>query len=166
MGRSLKSRRYIEVTHTGIESTRTFLRSIDNTKKYLLDPVAPIDLGSLKNCDKRAKDRVPTGGVVIIHDLQRKRQYKVNIKNLSIGGLCCEIETDSVFMGTEIMVEFVGSISKAGLDVVKSKVMWIVPIANRSNNTALIGLGFAHDLNKTKIKKISDYVDILKSEVA
>lgn len=138
---------------------------MDNTKNYLLTPMPPIDLGSLKNNDKRIKDRIQAGGVVIIHDLFRNRQFKVQIKNFSIGGLCCEIDREgSMILGSEVMVEFVGSISKAGLDVVKSKVMWVTPIHNHPAKALLIGLEFSNEISATKTKKIAEFVNTLRNE--
>lgn len=69
-------------------------------------------------------------------------------------------------LGSEVMVEFVGSLSKAGLDVVKSKVMWVSPILNHREKICLIGLEFANDISKTKTKKIGDYVNGLKNDAA
>ena len=126
----------------------------------------PIDLGSLKIDDKREKNRIQAGGVVIIHDLQRKKQFKVRIRNVSIGGLCCEIDkSGSAILGSEVMVEFVGEISKAGLDVVKSNVMWVNPLHNSPQKSLLIGIEFSNDISATKIRKIKDFVETLRNEV-
>lgn len=124
----------------------------------------PIDLGSLKISDKRIKNRIRTGGVVIIHDLYRKKQYKVKIRNFSIGGICCEIDSSgSEILGSEIMVEFAGSILKAGLDVVKSKVMWVTALHNSPQKSLLIGIEFSSDISATKMKKIREFVEALSS---
>ena len=61
------------------------------------------------------------------------------------------------------MVEFVGDISKAGLDVVKSKVMWVTPLQNSQKKTLLIGIEFSPEISKTKLKKIAEFVDTLKN---
>ena len=40
----------------------------DNTKNFLLKPVRPIDLGTLKRDDKRDKSRIQTRGFVIMFE--------------------------------------------------------------------------------------------------
>lgn len=172
MGRKLKSRRYIEVTgnsvvgHTMNHIGNASNNYVDNTKNYLLMPMHPIDLVSLKINDKREKNRIQAGGVVIIHDLIRRKQFKVRIRNVSIGGLCCEIDNSgSALMGSEVMVEFVGEISKAGLDVVKSNVMWVTPLQNSPEKSLLIGIEFSNEISATKIRKIKDFVETLRNEV-
>lgn len=172
MGRKLKSRRYMEVTNNSVVGPtlsrigNATSHYTDNTKNYLLKPMHPIDLGSLKIDDKREKNRIQAGGVVIIHDLLRKKQFKVRIKNVSIGGLCCEIDNSgSALMGSEVMVEFVGEISKAGLDVVKSNVMWVTPLQNSPAKSLLIGIEFSNEISATKIRKIKDFVETLRNEI-
>ena len=172
MGRKLKSRRYVDVTggtmvgHTMSRIGNATNYYADNTKNYLLKPMHPIDLGSLKINDKREKNRLQAGGVLIIHDLFRKKQFKVRIRNFSIGGLCCEIDSSgSAILGSEVMVEFVGEISKAGLDVVKSKVMWVTPLHNSPEKSLLIGLEFSNEISATKLRKIKDFVETLRNEI-
>ncbi len=162
----LKPRRFLESTRSIVGLTMNLIGSSvsENTKNYLLKPLHPIDLGQLKIGDKRNKGRIHTRGVVIIHDLQRKKQYKAQIRNFSAGGLCCEIDsTGSILLGADIMVEFVGELSKAGLDVVKSKVMWATPMPSSGEKCISIGIEFSPEISKTKLKKIADYVETLKN---
>lgn len=170
MSKSRKTRRYIEITRSYVGDTDDFIREsfghMDDTKNYLLNPVTPITLASLKNNDKRNKDRLATGGVVIIHDLKNNKHFRVNIRNFSIGGLCCEIDkTSSLPMGSEVMIEFVGSISRGGLDVLKSKVMWLTPICNHPDKKMMIGLEFSNEKTATKTKKIAEFLDSLRNEL-
>ena len=171
MGTQLSSRKNIEdagfAGHTiSRVASSTNYYNAGKTKNYLLKPMRPIDLGTLKIDDKREKNRIHAKGVVIIHDLFRKKQFKVKIRNFSVGGLCCEIDgSASASLGSEVMIEFVGAISKAGLDVVKSKVMWVTPLQSSAEKALLIGLEFSNENSATKLKKIKEFVETLKNEM-
>ena len=128
------------------------------------NPIAKVDFSDLKRDEKREKYRLPTNGVLIIHELNGSSLYKVIIKNLSPGGICCEIGSKAPLVKSEVTVEFAGSIAKAGLGTVKCKVMWLERIKNHPQNNQLIGLEFSTDSSATKLKKIAEYVESILND--
>lgn len=141
------------------------MENTQNTKNYLLKPFRAINLNSLKNDDKRIKDRLSTKGFVIIHDLKTKKHYKTKIINFSIGGMCCEIAQEGLsILTSEVIIEFAGPIARAGLDVVKSKVMWASPIDGHPEKKLLIGLEFTNEMTATKLKKIAEFAETLRNQ--
>lgn len=90
-----------------------------------------------------------------------KKIYKVLIKNISIDGLCIEVEASAPKIKSQIMIEFIGVLSTVGLGMIKASIQWITPIENHAQDHQLIGVQFDSEVSPSKRKKIEDYISTL-----
>lgn len=129
---------------------------------FFKNPETKIDLSSFKKDELRFKKRISLKGFLLIHDMSTQKQYRVNIKNISSGGICIEIGGIVLRPNSEVVVEFCDVAAKTRLGTIKSKVMWINPMFGHLTNNNLVGLEFSQDLTPTKIKKIEEYVEYVE----
>lgn len=123
-----------------------------------------IDLASLKNDEKRSKDRLVTVGSALIHDLELKKMIKATVRNLSPGGICFEVGAIAPRLQKSVMVEFEGPLAKLGLGTVKCIVQWIAPIKSHPTGNQLIGLQFSAEMSEQKKKKFTVHIATLSKD--